>query len=121
MHILSPSPSPSSSALLRAATLVRLLSSLSRASLSSPHSLIKCPPLSFPSALRPLRSSAPGGVTVATAASENPFKGIFTNLPKPGGGEFGKFYSLPALNDPRIGICTSLLYQDTFGICNTKL
>nr|GMD38472.1 aconitate hydratase, cytoplasmic [Ipomoea batatas] len=36
------------------------------------------------------------------SASENPFKGIFTSLPKPGGGEFGKFYSLPALNDPRI-------------------
>ncbi|KAG9159735.1 hypothetical protein Leryth_007755 [Lithospermum erythrorhizon] len=28
--------------------------------------------------------------------------GILTSLPKPGGGEFGKFYSLPALNDPRI-------------------
>ncbi|XP_057475082.1 putative aconitate hydratase, cytoplasmic [Actinidia eriantha] len=39
---------------------------------------------------------------IATMASENPFKGIFTSLPKPGGGEFGKFYSLPALNDPRI-------------------
>ncbi|KAL9659310.1 hypothetical protein QQ045_024115 [Rhodiola kirilowii] len=38
----------------------------------------------------------------STMASENPFKHIFTNLPKPGGGEFGKFYSLPALNDPRI-------------------
>lgn len=38
------------------------------------------------------------------SASENPFKGILTSLPKPGGGEFGKFYSLPALNDPRIGI-----------------
>ncbi|KAK4743633.1 hypothetical protein SAY87_009945 [Trapa incisa] len=38
----------------------------------------------------------------ATMASENPFKGILTALPKPGGGEFGKFYSLPALNDPRI-------------------
>ncbi|KAI8007657.1 hypothetical protein LOK49_LG07G03380 [Camellia lanceoleosa] len=37
-------------------------------------------------------------------ASENPFKGIFTSLPKPGGGEFGKFYSLPALNDPRIDV-----------------
>ncbi|KAM7495574.1 hypothetical protein LguiB_030183 [Lonicera macranthoides] len=35
-------------------------------------------------------------------APENPFKGIFTSLPKPEGGEFGKFYSLPALNDPRI-------------------
>jgi aconitate hydratase len=25
-----------------------------------------------------------------------------TSLPKPGGGEYGKFFSLPALNDPRI-------------------
>ncbi|KAF5949315.1 hypothetical protein HYC85_011308, partial [Camellia sinensis] len=33
---------------------------------------------------------------------EHAFKGILTGLPKPGGGEFGKFYSLPALNDPRI-------------------
>ncbi|KAJ4851234.1 Acyl CoA oxidase [Turnera subulata] len=40
---------------------------------------------------------------IATMATEHPFKGIFTSLPKPGGGEFGKFYSLPALNDPRIG------------------
>ncbi|KAI5599572.1 hypothetical protein POPTR_002G229200v4 [Populus trichocarpa] len=39
---------------------------------------------------------------IATMAHEHPFKGIFTSLPKPGGGEFGKFYSLPALNDPRI-------------------
>lgn len=39
---------------------------------------------------------------IATMAAEHPFKGIFTSLPKPGGGEFGKFYSLPALNDPRI-------------------
>lgn len=37
-------------------------------------------------------------------ASEHPFRGIFTSLPKPGGGEFGKFYSLTALNDPRIGM-----------------
>ncbi|CAN7048702.1 unnamed protein product [Brassica rapa subsp. trilocularis] len=37
------------------------------------------------------------------ASEHHPFKGIFTTLPKPGGGEFGKFYSLPALNDPRIG------------------
>uniref|UniRef100_M4DF93 Aconitate hydratase n=1 Tax=Brassica campestris TaxID=3711 RepID=M4DF93_BRACM len=36
------------------------------------------------------------------ASEHHPFKGIFTTLPKPGGGEFGKFYSLPALNDPRI-------------------
>ncbi|KAJ6338788.1 hypothetical protein OIU76_008276, partial [Salix suchowensis] len=33
---------------------------------------------------------------IATMAPEHPFKGIFTSLPKPGGGEFGKFYSLPA-------------------------
>ncbi|XVE80397.1 hypothetical protein DITRI_Ditri14bG0136300 [Diplodiscus trichospermus] len=39
---------------------------------------------------------------IATLASEHPFKGVVTSLPKPGGGEFGKFYSLPALNDPRI-------------------
>ncbi|XP_043688770.1 aconitate hydratase, cytoplasmic-like [Telopea speciosissima] len=39
---------------------------------------------------------------IATMASENAFKGILTNLPKPGGGEFGKYYSLPALIDPRI-------------------
>lgn len=39
---------------------------------------------------------------IATMAAENPFKGILTSLPKPGGGEFGKYFSLPALNDPRI-------------------
>ncbi|KAL5573327.1 hypothetical protein UlMin_022924 [Ulmus minor] len=39
---------------------------------------------------------------IATMASENPFKENLTSLPKPGGGEFGKFYSLPSLNDPRI-------------------
>ncbi|KAG4961093.1 hypothetical protein AAZX31_13G290900 [Glycine max] len=39
---------------------------------------------------------------IATSATDNPFKGNLTSLPKPGGGEFGKFYSLPSLNDPRI-------------------
>ncbi|MBA0556348.1 hypothetical protein Golob_026456, partial [Gossypium lobatum] len=38
----------------------------------------------------------------ATMAAEHPFKEVLTSLPKLGGGEFGKFYSLPALNDPRI-------------------
>ncbi|KAH8508174.1 hypothetical protein H0E87_010341 [Populus deltoides] len=33
--------------------------------------------------------------------NENPFKSILKTLEKPGG-EFGKYYSLPALNDPRI-------------------
>ena len=37
------------------------------------------------------------------SAAENPFKENLTSLPKPGGGEFGKYYSLPSLNDPRIG------------------
>lgn len=37
------------------------------------------------------------------SASEHAYKDILTSLPKPGGGEFGKFYRLPALNDPRIG------------------
>ncbi|KAE8683967.1 hypothetical protein F3Y22_tig00111164pilonHSYRG00030 [Hibiscus syriacus] len=36
------------------------------------------------------------------SAAEHPFKAVLTSLPKPGGGEFGRFYSLPALNDPRI-------------------
>ncbi|MED6216172.1 aconitate hydratase [Stylosanthes scabra] len=37
-----------------------------------------------------------------TKASEDVFKGILTSLPNPDGGEHGKFYNLPALNDPRI-------------------
>jgi hypothetical protein len=41
------------------------------------------------------------------AATEHAFKSILTSLPKPGGGEYGKFYSLPALNDPRIGNCSA--------------
>ncbi|KAH7511690.1 hypothetical protein ACOSP7_030380 [Xanthoceras sorbifolium] len=53
-----------------------------------------------------IRSAAPVLQTferkIATMASEHAFKEILTSLPKPGGGEFGKFYSLPALNDPRI-------------------
>ncbi|KAH0971046.1 hypothetical protein GBA52_023202 [Prunus armeniaca] len=36
-------------------------------------------------------------------ATTNPFQKILTALEKPDGGEFGKYYSLPALNDPRIG------------------
>uniref|UniRef100_I1LI48 Aconitate hydratase n=1 Tax=Glycine max TaxID=3847 RepID=I1LI48_SOYBN len=36
-------------------------------------------------------------------ATENPFNSILTTLEKPGGaGEFGKYFSLPALNDRRI-------------------
>lgn len=35
-------------------------------------------------------------------ALSNPFASILKTLEKPGGGEFGKYYSLPALGDPRI-------------------
>ncbi|CAA7410763.1 unnamed protein product [Spirodela intermedia] len=39
----------------------------------------------------------------ATIATKNSYESILTSLSKPGGGgEFGKYYSLPALNDPRI-------------------
>ncbi|KAK3014234.1 hypothetical protein RJ639_008167 [Escallonia herrerae] len=89
----------------------------------------QCRSLSFSSAFRSLRSSVPRWShgadwkspaslrsqirtaspviqrfhrNIASMASENVFKAILTGLPKPGGGEFGKFYSLPALNDPRI-------------------
>ncbi|KAG6637606.1 hypothetical protein CIPAW_11G190200 [Carya illinoinensis] len=68
------------------------------------HGLINCrSPLS-------LRSEVRVAATVierlerklSTSASEHAFKKILTGLPKPGGGEFGKFYSLPSLNDPKI-------------------
>ncbi|XP_057953359.1 aconitate hydratase 1 [Malania oleifera] len=36
------------------------------------------------------------------ACIRNPFESILKTLEKPGGGEFGKYYSLPALDDPRI-------------------
>ncbi|ONK72669.1 uncharacterized protein A4U43_C04F21850 [Asparagus officinalis] len=35
-------------------------------------------------------------------ATKNSYESILTTLSKPGGGEFGKYFSLPALNDPRI-------------------
>ncbi|KAK4420771.1 Aconitate hydratase 3, mitochondrial [Sesamum alatum] len=96
---------------------------------STPACSISCRSVSFSPAFRSVRCSAPRwsyGVDwrspvslraqirsaspvlerferkIATMASEHPFKEILTVLPKPGGGEFGKFYSLPALNDPRI-------------------
>lgn len=36
-------------------------------------------------------------------ASENPFSSLVTDLPKSGGGSYGKYYSLVKLNDPRVG------------------
>ncbi|CAL5072488.1 unnamed protein product [Urochloa decumbens] len=41
-----------------------------------------------------------GLATMADGSSR--FGHVLTSLPKPGGGEYGKYYSLPALNDPRI-------------------
>ncbi|CAD5196499.1 unnamed protein product [Musa acuminata subsp. malaccensis] len=38
----------------------------------------------------------------ATMATRNSYESILTTLRKPGGGDFGKYYSLPALTDPRI-------------------
>uniref|UniRef100_A0A0D6QVW4 aconitate hydratase n=1 Tax=Araucaria cunninghamii TaxID=56994 RepID=A0A0D6QVW4_ARACU len=38
---------------------------------------------------------------ISTMTTENAYKDILTSVPKPGGGEYGKFFSLPALNDPR--------------------
>ncbi|CAN6275001.1 unnamed protein product [Urochloa humidicola] len=37
-----------------------------------------------------------------SSATKHAFKSILVSLPKTGGGEYGKFFSLPALNDPRI-------------------
>ncbi|KAF8405461.1 hypothetical protein HHK36_010367 [Tetracentron sinense] len=39
---------------------------------------------------------------IATMATRNVYDKILKTLEKPGGGEFGKYYSLPDLNDPRI-------------------
>ena len=40
---------------------------------------------------------------LAAADGNSRFGHVLTSLPKPGGGEYGKYYSLPAPNDPRIG------------------
>ncbi|KAF8409565.1 hypothetical protein HHK36_005643 [Tetracentron sinense] len=117
-----------SSSLSSFSSISRTLASSSSPPKSSP-SLVNYRSLSFSSSFRSLRLTPPRwshGVDwrspvslraqirtvapvierfqrkIATMASENAFKGILTSLPKPAGGEFGKFYSLPALNDPRI-------------------
>ncbi|KAJ4802979.1 Aconitate hydratase [Rhynchospora pubera] len=38
----------------------------------------------------------------SSMAARNSYDSILTSLSKPGGGEFGKYYSLPSLNDQRI-------------------
>lgn len=40
---------------------------------------------------------------MVSAPESHPFKEHLTSLPKPGGGQYGKFYSLTSLKDPRIG------------------
>ncbi|XP_019183254.1 PREDICTED: aconitate hydratase, cytoplasmic-like isoform X1 [Ipomoea nil] len=56
------------------------------------------------------------------ASEHHPFRGIFTSLSKPGGGgEYGKFYSLPALNDPRIDrlpYCITVLLESAIRNCD---
>ncbi|KAK9090940.1 hypothetical protein Sjap_024117 [Stephania japonica] len=43
-----------------------------------------------------------------SSASENAFKGIVTSLVKPSDGKYGKYFSLPVVNDSRIGMfCSS--------------
>ncbi|KAK1413043.1 hypothetical protein QVD17_34756 [Tagetes erecta] len=56
----------------------------------------------------------------STATTLNAFSGILTGLPKPGGGEFGKFYSLPTLNDPSIGniLIMHSRFQHFLIVCN---
>ncbi|KAH6788967.1 aconitase 3 [Perilla frutescens var. frutescens] len=99
---VTPSPSPSCGGSVGQQNL-RSLSYLSAAARWS-HGVGWNSPTSLAAQIR-IASSASDSLLhrkIATMASENAFKGIFTSLPKPGGGEFGKFYSLPALNDPRI-------------------
>ncbi|KAJ4873130.1 Aconitate hydratase 3 [Raphanus sativus] len=57
----------------------------------------------------------------ATMASEHAYKDILISLPKPGGGEYGKYYSLTALNDPRIGrlpYCIRILLEAAIRNCD---
>eukprot|EP00897_Mesotaenium_endlicherianum_P009974 jgi/Mesen1/9004/ME000563S08327 len=49
-----------------------------------------------------LARPAAGVRRASTMATENPFKDLVTDLPKPEGGIYGKYYSLPKLNDPRL-------------------
>uniref|UniRef100_K4A0R3 aconitate hydratase n=1 Tax=Setaria italica TaxID=4555 RepID=K4A0R3_SETIT len=57
---------------------------------------------------------------LATMAEANSgFGHVLTSLPKPGGGEYGKYYSLPTLNDPRIErLPYSIRYLLESAICN---
>ncbi|XP_051126120.1 aconitate hydratase, cytoplasmic [Andrographis paniculata] len=98
----SPSPLPSTGSFGVGHQQYRSLSYLTAARWS--HGVDWKSPTSLSAQIRiaAAASDSPLQRKISTMASENAFKGIFTSLPKPGGGEFGKFYSLPALNDPRI-------------------
>ncbi|RZR83470.1 hypothetical protein BHM03_00010072 [Ensete ventricosum] len=97
--------SSSSSALSRSAYLLTSLSS------SSP-----APPPSNPSPRSPLTSPPPArhladlrspishrALVRSSAAVADRFERRFATMGIPGGGDFGKYYCLPALTDPRIG------------------
>ncbi|KAK5843813.1 hypothetical protein PVK06_006271 [Gossypium arboreum] len=54
-------------------------------------------------------------------AAQNAFNTILKTLEKPDGGEFGKYYCLPALNDPRIDklpYCIKILLESAIRNCD---
>ncbi|TVU17240.1 hypothetical protein EJB05_33259, partial [Eragrostis curvula] len=56
-----------------------------------------------------------------TRSAKHAFENILASLPKPGGGEYGKFYTLPALNDPRIDrlpFCIRILLESAIRNCD---
>ncbi|KAA3457568.1 Aconitate hydratase, cytoplasmic [Gossypium australe] len=58
---------------------------------------------------------------VLSSAAENAFNTILKTLEKPDGGEFGKYYCLPALNDPRIDklpYCIKILLESAIRNCD---
>ncbi|TVU38898.1 hypothetical protein EJB05_12293, partial [Eragrostis curvula] len=79
-RLLAPSPAPASSRLLGAAAGRERCSGATNVD----------------------RLASRGLATMAGASNNNCFGHVLISLPKPGGGEYGKYYSLPALNDPRI-------------------
>uniref|UniRef100_A0A6N2N4D9 Aconitate hydratase n=1 Tax=Salix viminalis TaxID=40686 RepID=A0A6N2N4D9_SALVM len=106
----------SASSILRASR-ARFPASVSKTSLLNPppfsppifELLIRCsippllhPPLSERCRLALSCYSSPPDQSSCSNCRTLPAKDRYYGLPKPGGGEFGKFYSLPALNDPRI-------------------
>ncbi|CAL5391210.1 unnamed protein product [Camellia sinensis] len=96
---------------------------------SSPSITNQCRSFSFSSAFRsvPRWSHCVDWKSPATLTSSkgsppwHAFKGILTGLPKPGRGQLGKFYSLPALNDPRIDMLPysiRILLESTIRNCD---